>query len=375
MIPNTDIYHAVKKHGAPLLITDCDSIRAQYHALQNALPNVKLYYAMKPFPHKTVVDVLHKEGSYFDVATTGEIQVLKKLNIGAEKCIHTHPIKRIKDIRAAINYGITQFVADNPDEILKFKKFKTKAKLLLRISFRSPSASIDLSKKFGCAVNDVISLLELARNNGIRINGFSFHVGSQSRDSSMYVTAVKTCNELIAECVLRGLPAIEILDIGGGFPIDYDGETATNIYDFCKPITEELKKLPTHISIVAEPGRFIVGPSTISVSTIMGKAKREDKIWYYLDDGIYGSYSNQFFDHVQNPVHTLYDDIPLHTYPSVLSGPTCDSIDVVKECIQLPELNIGDLIIGRVMGAYTWATSTNFNFFDKAKFVFLNYNK
>lgn len=375
MTTNTDIYHAVEKHGAPLLITDCDSIRAQYHALQNALPNVKLYYAMKPFPHKTVVDVLHKEGSYFDVATTGEIKVLKKLNISADKCIHTHPIKRIKDIRAALNFGITQFVADNPDEILKFKKFKKKAKLLLRISFRSPSASIDLSKKFGCAVKDVISLLELARSNGIHVNGFSFHVGSQSRDSSMYVTAVKTCNALIAECILRGLPPIEILDIGGGFPIDYEGEIATNISDFCKPIVEELKKLPTHISVVAEPGRFIVGPSTISVSTVMGKAKREDKIWYYLDDGIYGSYSNQFFDHVQNPVHALKNDVPKETFPSVLSGPTCDSIDVVKECIQLPELQIGDLIIGHAMGAYTWATSTNFNFFDKAKFVFLNYNK
>jgi ornithine decarboxylase len=122
--------------------------------------------------------------------------------------------------------------------------------------------------------------------------------------------------------------------------------------------------------VIAEPGRFIAAPAAIAVSSVMGKAKRDGRWWYYLDDGLYGSYSGQMFDHAKYPVSVLREGGELHE--SVLSGPTCDSIDVIDESIMLPELEMGDLVVGRMMGAYTWASATDFNFFKRAKVVVMN---
>ena len=102
----------------------------------------------------------------------------------------------------------------------------------------------------------------------------------------------------------------------------------------------------------------------------MGRAQREGHWWYYLDDGLYGSYSGQLYDHARYPVEPLRD--APERLPSVLAGPTCDSIDVIAENLMLPQLKTGDLIVGRAMGAYTWASATEFNFFPKATVVAVN---
>lgn len=144
--------------------------------------------------------------------------------------------------------------------------------------------------------------------------------------------------------------------------IDIDG--------FCAPIREALAKLPATVQKIAEPGRFISAPAMTSVSSVMGKAHRGDKIWYYLDDGLYGSYNGQLYDHVTYPVSTPYAHGELHN--AVLSGPTCDSVDVIRDSIMLPDLEIGELVVGRVMGAYTWASASTFNFFPKASILILD---
>jgi ornithine decarboxylase len=124
------------------------------------------------------------------------------------------------------------------------------------------------------------------------------------------------------------------------------------------------------VQVIAEPGRFIAGPAAIGVATVMGRARREGHWWYYLDDGLYGSYSGQLFDHARYPVEVLRTAAEL--LPSVLAGPTCDSIDVIAENLMLPQLKAGDLVVGRAMGAYTWASATEFNFFPKATVVAVN---
>lgn len=357
------------RFGSPLLILDCEQVRQQYRALKAALPGVDLHYALKPLPHAAVVTCLRDEGACFDLATTGEVELVKTAGIAPERCIHTHPIKRDSDIRDALRFGVTTFVADNPDEVRKFARYRKRAELLIRVSFRSPNAVVDLSKKFGCEAGAVLGLLELARSLGVRVKGLSFHVGSQATESTKYVEAIEACNNLIAEALLAGLPALDVLDIGGGFPVQYHAAVPA-IDDFCAPIRTALAKLPQHVRVIAEPGRFLSAPAGIAVSTIMGKAKRDGCWWYYLDDGVYGSYSGQMFDHAKYPVSAFKQDAPLH--PSVLSGPTCDSIDVIDDNIELPELDIGDLIVGRMMGAYTWASATDFNFFRRAKVVVVN---
>lgn len=360
----------VVRFGSPLFVIDCDMLRRQYHSLAAALPDVDLHYALKPLPDATVVQVLAREGSWFDLATNGEVDLVRNAGIGAERCIHTHPIKRDSDIRHALDYGITTFVVDNPDELAKFLIYRDRVRLLLRVSFRNPQAIIDLSRKFGCDASAAIGLIEHAITGGMRIVGLSFHVGSQVASPDKYVEAIDTCGAIIADAHHRGLPPLEELDIGGGFAIDYL-EPVPAIDGFCAPIRSALGRLPKGIRVIAEPGRFICGPAAIDLSTVMGRARREGRWWYYLDDGIYGTFSGQQYDKMRFPVEPVHGrDRPRH--PCVISGPTCDSLDVIAEDMPMPELEIGELLIARQIGAYTVSTSTDFNFFPRAKVIAVN---
>jgi ornithine decarboxylase len=364
-----EVRRLVKEFGSPLLILDCERVRVQYRKLRKALPGVDLHYALKPMPHPAVVNTVIAEGGFLDLATTGEVHLVERLGVDPQRCIHTHPIKRDQDIANAIKFGVRTFVADNPDEIRKFARYTADAELLLRVSFRSPGAVCDLSRKFGCDPEDLLALARLAAEQGIQVRGLSFHVGSQAADSAKHVEALEACTKLMAAARKEKLGVFDTLDIGGGFPIDY-GQLSQEISRFCAPIRQALAKVPKRVRVIAEPGRFIVGPSAIGVASVMGRARREGHWWYYLDDGLYGSYSGQLFDHARYPVEPMRDSE--ERLPSVLAGPTCDSIDVIAENLMLPELKAGDLIVGRAMGAYTWASASEFNFFPKATVVSVN---
>ncbi|HEY8265218.1 MAG TPA: type III PLP-dependent enzyme [Steroidobacteraceae bacterium] len=355
--------------GSPLFVIDCDLLRRQYHALAKALPGVDLHYALKPLPDRTVVQVLAREGSWFDLATNGEVDLVRDAGIPASRCVHTHPIKRGSDIRHALDCGVTTFVVDNAEEIAKFDACRARVRLLLRISFRNPDTIIDLSRKFGCDADAAVGLVEYAAKRSIRIMGFSFHAGSQLVKPDKYVEAIDTCGRLIAEARARGF-ALDVLDIGGGFPIDYL-EPVPAIDGYCAPIRAALARLPESIRVIAEPGRFICGPAAISLSTVMGRARREGRWWYYLDDGIYGTFSGQLYDKMRFPVEPLRGaDRPREA--CVISGPTCDSLDVVAEDLPMPVLEIGERLLARQIGAYTSACATDFNFFPRAKVIAVN---
>lgn len=363
------IESSVEQFGAPLLLLDCDIIRQQYRALKNALPGVTLHYALKPLPHPVVVRTLLAEGASFDLATSGEVDLVAQEGVPAELTIHTHPIKRDADICDALAYGCNVFVVDNLNELAKFKAYSEEVELLVRLSFRNSEAFADLSKKFGCSPEQALTIIETAQAWNIRIKGLSFHVGSQTTNPHKYVEAIHTCHRVMQQVVEMGLPALSTLDIGGGFPVNYTQQVMP-IDEFCAPINQALNALPDTVHVLAEPGRFICAPAVTSVASVMGQAEREGQIWYYLDDGIYGSFSGLMFDDAKYPLVTIKQGGEL--LPSVLSGPTCDSVDVIAENIMLPKLENGDLVIGRTMGAYTSATATDFNFFKRAQTIALN---
>jgi ornithine decarboxylase len=362
------IRHLSARYGSPLFIIDAERVRVQYNRLAAALPGVDLHYAVKSLPHSSVIATLREAGAYFDLATNGEVDLVRRLGVTPERCIHTHPIKRDGDIRTALSFGVTRFVVDNPDELRKFVKFRGRVALLIRVSFRSADAVCDLSRKFGCDPEAVVDLLALAADLRIRVEGLSFHVGSQATGPGMQVEAINVCRDLMLSAAQRG-QKLRTLDIGGGFPVDYM-HRLTPIEEFCAPIRHALSSLEPEVRIIAEPGRFIAAPAAVAVSSVMGRALREERWWYYLDDGLYGSYSGQMFDHATYPLEALVPSGP--QYPSVLAGPTCDSIDVINEHVELPKLDVGDLIVGRTMGAYTWASASEFNFFPRATVLALD---
>jgi ornithine decarboxylase len=359
----------VKEFGSPLLILDADTVRRQYRDLQQALPGVDIYYAVKSLPHQRILGILSELGAGFDLASSGEIELVRDLKISARRTIHSHPIKRDSDIRDGLRYGCTTFVVDNTEELLKFIPYRHRVGLFIRISFRNDTAVVDLSKKFGCALEEVDELLALAARLGIHIKGLCFHVGSQCTDARRQVEAINECNMVIRRHHDSGAAPISTLDIGGGFPIAYDGG-CVDITAYCAPLRQALAALPPYVNVLAEPGRFISGPSMTCVTNVIGKSVRDGLHWYYLDDGVYGSFSGQIYDHMHYPLECFSDNTK--RYPSVLAGPTCDSIDVIAEDVALPELNLGDLVVGHMMGAYTAASATRFNLLKKAEVVVVN---
>src|SRR5258705_2793768 len=217
---STEVARLVASFGSPLLVLDCERVRGQYRRLAAALPGVDLHYALNPLPHSSVINTLHAEGACFDLATNGEVELVRRLKVPPERCIHTHPIKRDSDIRTALAYGVDRFVIDNPDELRKFVKYRNRSSLLLRVAFSSPEARCDLSRKFGCEPEAVAGLFRLAAELRIKIDGLSFHVGSQAAGPAMFVEAIARCSGLMGLAAQTGhTPGI--LDIGGGLPVEY----------------------------------------------------------------------------------------------------------------------------------------------------------
>lgn len=356
----------VAKHETPFMVLDLEEVDYQYKSLQAALPGVKLFYALKALSHPELIKRLKGLGCHFDLATIGEVELVESLGIKGDQCIHTHPIKKDKEIKRALEFGCKRFVVDNFEEMKKFYKYAGQVELIIRVSFRSKQAVVDLSRKFGCSLEELPVLVEMAQSNGIDVVGLSFHVGSQSLSPATQVNAIRSS---VAAMKVMNNVKWKFLDIGGSFPVTYQ-EEVTPIEEFCAPVMEALSELPEHIEVFAEPGRFISAPSMIEVVSVVGKAKRGSRTWYYLDDGVYGGFSGQMFDHASYPIAPLKPFDPLgEFFPSVLAGPTCDSIDVVAEDIELPELEVGDILIGKQMGAYTIASATEFNYYPKPKIV------
>ena len=359
----------VERYGSPLLVISRQKLIDQYSQLRRQLPGVSLYYAIKAFPQLEVLNILAEQGCHFDVASEGEIALLRQLSVSGRKTIHTHPIKKDVDIRAALRGGSTTFVVDNADELGKLLNYRKRVGVLLRVSFRSNSAAVDLSRKFGCSPDQVTGIVEEASTMGIHIRGLSFHVGSQSLSPDTHVEAIERCNALIEDINRNQKNPMNVLDIGGGFPVDY-AQQQPDMDAYFAPIRAALGRLPGDIDVIAEPGRFLVAPAVTGIASVTGKARRGDFQWYYLDDGIYGSYSGQLFDHVLYPLQILEDRGEREA--AILSGPTCDSIDIIAEDIPLPPLREGDLVVGHMMGAYTAATSTRFNSISNARIVLVD---
>ncbi len=365
-----DYYRSlVAQHGSPLLVVSRSRLLEQYRKLEKYLPGTSLYYAIKAFPHPQVIDLLAEAGCDFDVASEGELELLNPSRISGRRTIHTHPVKKSADIKAALRSGSTTFVIDNIDELKKLIPYRQRIGVLLRVSFRSQSAAVDLSRKFGCDPEQVIEIAMQAQELGVHIRGLSFHVGSQSLTPDAHVHAVRVSHQLIVQANERLANPMNVLDIGGGFPVDY-AQSGFDEAAFFAPITSALSGLTDDLDLIAEPGRYLVAPAVTGISSISGKARRGDYIWYYLDDGIYGSYSGQLFDHVNYPLQIINANESRQR--AIIAGPTCDSIDIIAEDIELPDMQEGDLVIGHMMGAYTYATSTHFNSLRGAKIVMVD---
>lgn len=363
------IAELVSQFGTPLLVLLRERIVANYRAFQRFLPGVEVFYAVKANPHPSVVGLLASLGSSFDVASSQEIALVASFGVSPERMIFANTIKKREGLLYARQIGVSLMTYDNEEELKKIARFYPEAKLVLRLKTPSNGSRIDLSYKFGAPPEEALELLQRAYDMGLRPVGLSFHVGSPCHNPKTYVTAVHIVEDILEEAQKYGL-FLTLIDIGGGFPLQtYAGEGQEASLEAVSEVLYPLLRpfLSQGFRVIAEPGRSIVGNAGILLTRVIGKAWRSGKVWYYLDDGLYGTFSAIPFDKARFSFYALKGGE--EEVPATLAGPTCDSLDVVAEDVLLPPLEVDDLIVVPDIGAYSWASATNFNGFDKPQVV------
>ncbi|HKV19538.1 MAG TPA: type III PLP-dependent enzyme [Mycobacterium sp.] len=352
----------VAQHGTPLLVLDPYRVVEQCRLLASQLTGFRLHYAVKTSSHPAVLRAVAAAGCGFDVATRAEVELVDAFGLPLGRCINTNPIKKLADIDHSYIAGIRTFVVDNPVEAQKFAGLPADIEVLVRLAFLNPAAKSDLSTKFGVHPADAELVVKQVLAAGVRFGGFSFHVGSQGATAEPYRAALRGTLELIDHIdETLGVPT-RTIDIGGGFPVTYR-EPMPAIDAIAAVVFEELGPRRQEFDLVAEPGRFLTADSMTLLTSVVGSAVRDGRQWHYLDDGIYGSYSNVMTEDVHPPILALreiVDDVK-GDEPVTLAGPTCDSADVIARDYPMPTLNVGDIVVSPMMGAYTSVTSSRFN--------------
>ena len=355
-----------RHHGTPLLVISRSALRTQLDRFRKALPRVEPFYAVKANPHAEVVKFMVAEKAGFDVASQAEMEVVLAAGAPPERMIFANTIKPPEAIAAATKRGVDLMTFDSEYELDKMAEAAPGARSLVRIKVSNIGSSAELSLKFGVLPADAIHMLIKAHRMGLVPTGVAFHVGSQCTRVENYIEALEIAAIIFRDARLKQIP-LDILDIGGGFPIPNAGHDADLFEEVASVISRELERLfEPSVRVIAEPGRFLVGPAATLVMRIVGKAIRDNKHWYYLDDGVYGALSGLVFDHAAYRFQVLRDG---PTRLSTLAGPTCDSFDIIARGEALPELEIGDIVYVENIGAYSTASASRFNGFEPASVV------
>ncbi|MCX6624297.1 MAG: type III PLP-dependent enzyme, partial [Acidobacteria bacterium] len=366
-----------KEHGTPVVVIDHDVIRRNYAAFRRHLPKVQAYYAVKANPAPEIVRTLYKAGASFDVASLpefllvhGNIEHLPARERQAyiwDKIIYANPIKPKETLEALDQYK-PLMTYDNLEELKKIKRYAPHAGLVLRLRVPNTGSMVELSSKFGCDTGEASDLILEAFRLGLVVEGLSFHVGSQCTNFDNFVQALNIASAVRKEAASHG-HQLNILDIGGGFPVPYDTHVKP-LGVLAKRINAEIDRLfSKDIEILAEPGRFLVATAATVVARVIGKAYRDGKTCYYIDDSVYHTYSGIIFDHCQYRVKAFRKG---QTELCTVFGQTCDGMDTITHSEELPELRIDDLVYTEDIGAYSNASSTYFNGFAPAKVVHIN---
>lgn len=389
-------YDLIQEHGTPLLVMDHEKIRKNYFEFRKQLPRVQVYYAVKANPDPEVVKTFLKMDSSFDVASIFEFNLVSRFTKRLDpkelqdfiwnRIIYANPVKSIDSLHI-LNLYKPLLTYDSIEEMEKIKIHCPNAGLLLRIKVPDKDSVVKFSNKFGADTKLAADLIEKTVKSGVGVEGMSFHTGSQCNKPSNFITALRSVAKIfkeldrrgcvIGETVTTGKP-VKMVDIGGGFPVKYK-KSDPSFSDLARLIRKEIDKLfsKKDVSIIAEPGRFLVANAGTAISSIL-LAKHSGKIpSYHIDDGVYNSYSAVMYDHLEPDLKSFKSG---KKNECKVFGPTCDGLDELSENsyihntgkIFLPKLQEGDLIYQKNMGAYSNASSTKFNGFPAIKVVHIN---
>lgn len=336
-------------------------IDSTIHLWNSELPTVKPYYAVKCNPEPKFLNYLFDRDINFDCASERELLEIRNLARTSitNRIVYANPCKSGRDIMAAKSIGSPITIVDSVEEVEKLADNNYDGQALIRLAVDDKGSDMPFSSKFGASKEEAKMIAQVAYSRSIRIKGFSFHVGSGSKDAKSFSNAIEYCNSVMPMLMNEG-HSTEIIDMGGGFlPDEADFKAkASNIRN-------TISKIHRSVSFWAEPGRFMAANSFDFFVEVIGK-KFVNREWKYtIDDSIYGQFSNILFDHGK-PLWTRVRDEkdPCRRYSKgTIFGRTCDSLDVIAKSDSMEELDVGDWLRFPRMGAYTRATASEFNGF------------
>ena len=342
----------------PELVLDLNAISEQAKAFQQALPQVQAHYAVKANPHPAVLKHLASLGVKFEIASEGELRLMQELNIPGADIIFSNPIKTPRSIELAADYGVQWFAVDCLEELQSLEKHAPHCHYELRLPTDGRGSVWPLSTKFGAADDSLMPLLKYAAEQKLNLSGVTFHVGSQCTDADAWVRAIAQATDVMDTMKTLGLNP-NLLNLGGGFPTRVNAEIPT-MAELGRRIAPALEQLPAKLTLVAEPGRYLVGSAGTLHCQIINTTRRHGQNWAFLDCGYYNGLiemSSQFGFQLLSPRQGKLVDW-------VIAGPTCDSIDRFEPYYQLPEdSRAGDCLQITNVGAYSNACACDFNGF------------
>src|SRR5271169_356125 len=356
----------------PCLVVDLDVVRDNYNAFAKALPDTRVFYAVKANPSPEVLSLLARLGSCFDTASVAEIEMVLAAGAAPDRISYGNTIKKERDIARAFALGVRLFAADCKAEVEKIARAAPGARVFCRFLFDCAGAEWPLSRKFGCDAAMAADVLEHAHRLGLEAHGVSFHVGSQQRRTAAWDEALKSAAVIFRACADRGI-ALSMVNLGGGFPTKYLRDVPA-VEAYGRSIFRALRKhfgnrIP---ETIIEPGRGMVGNAGLieaEVVLVSNKSEHDHVRWVYLDIGKFGGLAETMDESIRYPIRTPHDGEAAG--PCVLAGPTCDSADVLyeKQPYDLPiSLEIGDKVLIEGTGAYTTTyASVAFNGFAPLK--------
>ncbi|MBG0809302.1 type III PLP-dependent enzyme [Methylosinus sp. H3A] len=352
----------------PCLVVDLDVVRDNYTSFAKALPDTRVFYAVKANPAPEVLSLLASLGSCFDTASVVEIEQALAAGATADRVSFGNTIKKERDIARAYALGVRLFAVDCEAEVEKIARAAPGSKVFCRILCDGAGAEWPLSRKFGCAPQMAPRVLEHAHRLGLSAYGVSFHVGSQQGNPGMWDGALKSASEIFRDLAERGIQ-LQMVNLGGGFPTRYL-KNVPAVKTYGQAIFRALSKhfgnrIP---ETIIEPGRGMVGNAgVIEAEVVLVSKKSEDDAvrWVYLDIGKFNGLAETTDEMIRYPIRTTADGSA--TTPCVIAGPSCDSIDVLYEKAPylLPiSLEIGSKVLIEGTGAYTTTySSVGFNGF------------
>ncbi|NTV37205.1 MAG: type III PLP-dependent enzyme [Anaerolineaceae bacterium] len=333
----------------PFVIMDTSDLRETCRQFRKAFPDAGIYFSMKANHDGEVLNTIHEEGIRFDVASRGEISILKRCNISSENIIFSAPTKRPEDIAFAFLEGVTTYSFDSLMEAQKIARYAPGSQVIIRIVVDNDGSEWPLEHKFGVEVAEAVTLMIEAKNMGLIPFGVTFHVGSQNRNLSAWYHAMQKADRVCKALADHGIK-LKTMDLGGGFPVQY-GDYIPSLEEIAASIRQAQKDLRMEdMQLYIEPGRGLVGGSGILVMTVINRASRATGEWLYLDAGTFHGLV-EAKDGFRFPVISERDGEAKMQF--TLCGPTCDSADTIMAGVVLPaDITLGDRVYFLTAGAY-----------------------